>query len=85
MRLMDGSVTISARSPDFQRAFVAMRYFWGVRGPALLDALEGVGVHGATADVVDGLCHAERSERAKALGAELGRLAAALDARGLWR
>jgi len=35
---MNGSVTISARSPDFQRAFVAMRYFWGMRGPALADA-----------------------------------------------
>jgi hypothetical protein len=82
---MNGSVTISARSPDFQRAFVAMRYFWGMRGPALSDALEGFGVHVVTADVVSGLCHAERTERAKALGAELGRLATALDARGLWR
>ena len=82
---MTGSVTISARSPDFQRAFVAMRYFWGTRGPALADALEGVGVQAATADVLIGLCHVERTERAKALGAELGRLATALDARGLWR
>src|SRR5882672_10848646 len=64
---MNGSVTISARSPDFQRAFVAMRYFWGMRGPALADALDGVGVQAATADVLTGLCHAERTERAKAL------------------
>ena len=62
-----------------------MRYFWGMRGPALSDAFAGVGVHGATADVLTGLCHTERTERAKALGAELGRLAAVLDARGLWR
>jgi hypothetical protein len=80
-----GSVTISVRSPDFQRAFVAMRYFWGMRGPALADALEGVRVQAATADVLTGLCHAERAERAKVLGAELGRLATALDERGLWR
>jgi hypothetical protein len=82
---MSGSVTISARSPDFQRAFVAMRYFWGMRGAALGDALEGLGIEPQAADVLGGLCHPERAERAKALGAELGRLAAALDARGLWR
>ena len=62
-----------------------MRYFWGMRGSALADALEGVGVQAATADVLTGLCHAERAERAKALAAELGRLATALDARGMWR
>ena len=82
---MNGSVTISARSPDFQRAFVAMRYFWGMRGPALADALEGLGVQAAAADVLAGLCHAERAERAKVLGTELARLATALDERGLWR
>jgi len=82
---MSGSVTISARSPDFQRAFVAMRYYFGMRGPALADALDGLGVQASTAEVLSGLCHPERSERAKALGAELGRLALALDERGLWR
>lgn len=39
----------------------------------------------AAADVLRGLCHAERAERAGALGTELGRLATALDERGLWR
>lgn len=62
-----------------------MRYFWGARGPSLAEALEGVGVTPAAADVLAGLCHDERPERAKALGTELGRLAAALDERGLWR
>jgi hypothetical protein len=62
-----------------------MRYYWGTRGAGLGDALEGLGIQAATADVLNGLCHAERSERAKVLGAELGRLAAALDERGLWR
>ena len=64
---------------------MAMRYFWGVRGPELADALEGLGVQPLTADVLTGLSHNERSERAKVLGVELGRLAAALDERGLWR
>lgn len=82
---MVGSVTTPARSSDFQRSFVAMRYFWGTRGPALADALEQVGVSPAAADALRGLCHPERAERAAALGSELGRLATALDERGLWR
>src|ERR1041384_2840517 len=82
---MNGSVTISARSPDFQRAFVAMRYFWGMRGQGLADAHDGVGLQPAAVDVLAGLCHAERAERARALGTELARLATALDERGLWR
>jgi hypothetical protein len=82
---MNGSVTASTRSADFQRSFVAMRYFWGARGPELAEALDGVGLAPAAADVLRGLCHPERSERAQALGIELARLAAALDERGLWR
>ena len=82
---MHGSASTSARSPDFQRSFVAMRYFWGARGEGLVDALDVVGLLPAAADVLSGLCHADRAERAKALGAELGRLATALDERGLWR
>lgn len=82
---MNGQVTVSVRSPDFQRAFVAMRYYWGQRGPGLADALGNVTLAPAAAEVLTGLCHAERSERARALGAELGRLASALDERGLWR
>jgi hypothetical protein len=83
--MMNGSVTVSARSPDFQRCFVAMRYFWGARGPELGDPLDPVGITTAAADALSGLGHAERAERARALGVELGRLAAALDQRGLWR
>jgi hypothetical protein len=82
---MNGSVTLSARSPDFQRSFVAMRYFWGARGPILSDALDPAAVQPAAADTLSALCHAERAERARALSVELGRIAAALDQRGLWR
>ncbi|MES1188744.1 MAG: hypothetical protein ABUL60_33325 [Myxococcales bacterium] len=62
-----------------------MSYFFGARGPSLGDALAEVGLVPAAADVLAGLCHPERAQRAQALGAELGRLAAALDERGLWR
>ena len=62
-----------------------MRYYWGARGPGLSDALDGLSVQPATADVLAGLRHEDRAERARALGGELGRLAAALDERGLWR
>jgi hypothetical protein len=82
---MNGLVTISARSSDFQRAFLAMRYFFGTRGAELSDALDGLGLHPAAADVLRGLCHSERNERARVLAGELGRLATALDRRSLWR
>jgi hypothetical protein len=82
---MNGSVTISVRAADFQRCFVAISYYYGARGAELTAALDGVGVAAAAADVVSSLGHAERSERARALGAELGRLAHELERRGAWR
>lgn len=82
---MTGSVTISARSADFQRAFVALRYFWGARGQALGEGLEQVGTQPPTADLVSALSRDERAERAQALGVELARLAAALEQRSLLR
>lgn len=62
-----------------------MRYFWGARGAELSAELEDVGVAPSTADVVSGLGHGERAERARVLGRELGLLAAALDERSLGR
>jgi hypothetical protein len=82
---MHGTVTNWARSPDFQRAFVALRYYFGARGAALTEGLEGTPLQPAAADVVSGLCHVERDKRAQALGVEPGRPAATLDQRGLWR
>lgn len=82
---MTGSVTLSARSADFQRAFVALRYFWGARGQALGEGLEQVGTQPAAADLVTALSRDERTERAQALGVELARLAAALEQRSLLR
>lgn len=72
-------------SPDFQRAFLAMRYFWGARGLELGSGLESLGLTPAAADVLRGLSHSTREARATALASELGRLAAALDQRSLWR
>jgi hypothetical protein len=79
---MNGSSTLS---PDFQRAFLAMRYFWGARGLELDSGLESASVTPAAADVLRGLSDAAREKRAAALAAELGRLAASLDQRSLWR
>ena len=79
---MNGSPTLS---PDFQRAFLAMRYLWGARGLELGAGLESIGLTPAAADVLRGLAHAERQQRAAALASELGRLASALDQRSLWR
>lgn len=76
-------VTPPARSPDFQRAFLALRYFWGARGEALA---AGLGARSSPADLSDllvALTHEAREVRARALGVELGRLAAALEQRGL--
>ena len=80
---MNGFVINSARSPDFQRTFVAMRYYWGSRDAALADAFGALPVHPATADLLQDLGHAERAKRAQALGLELGRLATALEQRSL--
>ncbi len=80
-----GHVTISARSADFQRAFVALRYFWGARGQALGEGLEQVAAQPAAADLLTALSRDDRTERAQALGAELARLAAALEQRSLLR
>jgi hypothetical protein len=82
---MTGPLTNSARSADFQRAFVALRYFWGARGAALAEGLEQLGTQAAAADVMNALSHADRAERARALSVELGRLATALEQRSLLR
>lgn len=78
-------VTLSARSPDFQRSFVAMCYFWGARDQALVEALGATPLQPSTADLLASLGQAAREERAKALSAELGRLATSLEQRSLLR
>jgi hypothetical protein len=79
---MSDSVTVWQRSPDFQRAFLALRYFFGARGESLSDGF-GQALAPAAADVLASLTHDARPERAKALALELARLSAALDKQGL--
>lgn len=80
-------VTFSVHSTHFQCAFVAMRYFWGARGEELGEALSSITRAPAkpTAELLAGLTHPERGQRAAALGAELAKLSAALDQRSLPR
>jgi hypothetical protein len=80
---MNQVVTISARSADVQRAFVALRYFWGARGEALTAGFGAVKPQSPVMDLLSALGDATQQIRAQALGVELGRLAAALEQRGL--
>jgi hypothetical protein len=64
---------------------VALRYFWGARGPELGEGLEQVGTQPVAAEVAAALSREERAERARALGTELARVAAALEQRSLLR
>jgi hypothetical protein len=82
---MNGVVTVPARSSDFQRAFVAMRYYLGVRGEALGEPLAAIGLTPAANDALARLGASERAERARALGTELGLVASALERRSLLR
>ncbi|HEX5100444.1 MAG TPA: hypothetical protein VFV94_13135 [Polyangiaceae bacterium] len=63
---------------DYQRAFVAMRYFLGAREAELAAPL------GAAASEAEAVAHrltlADRQKRAEALAAEIGRVVRALDA-----
>ena len=55
--------------PEFQRAFVAVRYLAGTRGDALLAALPEPAEK--TRELVDKLAADDRAERARTLAAEL--------------
>jgi hypothetical protein len=63
--------------PEFQRAFVALRYFLGARGGDLAEPL-GEATEGA--NVQRRLAHPDRERRAEALAAEIGRVVRALEA-----
>ena len=78
-------VTWSARSPEYQRAFVALRYFWGARAEALRAGLGTLPAQAPVVDLLAAFANESRDVRAQALAGELGRLAADLDQRGLWK
>jgi hypothetical protein len=81
---MNPLVTFSARGPEYQRAFLALRYFWGARAEALRAGL-GQPAQAPVLDLLAALGDESREVRAQALAGELGRLAADLDQRGLWK
>ncbi len=64
-------------APEFQRAFVAFRYFLGAREAELGKPLGDAS--GASA-LLERLAHPDRQKRAEALASELGRVVRALDA-----
>jgi hypothetical protein len=67
-----------AFAPDFQRAFVSMRYFLGARDQKLGAPL---GDAPAAAVAEERLAQPERARRAEALAVEIGRIVRALEAR----
>jgi hypothetical protein len=67
--------------PEFERAFVAVRYFVGARGEDLAAPL---GASSPTVvETLSRLRVEDRQRRAEALAAEVGRVVRALDARTL--
>lgn len=69
------------RSPEFQRAFVALSYLVGRRDAELLAPLPDAREDAQA--LARRLSHPERERRAEVLARELGRLALSLDARKL--
>jgi hypothetical protein len=64
---------------DFERAFVATRYFIGARDPNLAAPLGAV--ENATRELCERLNHPDRATRAETLATEIGRVVRALEAR----
>lgn len=65
----------------YERAFVAFSYALGCRGADLTAAISAPSR--VAHDLVEKLCHPQRSIRAAVLAAELARVAHALGSRGL--
>jgi hypothetical protein len=68
-------------NPDFERAFVATRYFLGARDVDLAAPLGAVSE--ATRQLCASLNHPDRAARAETLATEIGRVVRALEARVL--
>ena len=66
-------------APEFQRAFVAVRYFLGARGEGLAEPLGASASAGAALEAT--LAHPDRTHRAEVLAGEIGVLVRALEAR----
>lgn len=72
---------MSRMSPDFERAFVAVRYFLGARGVDLAAPLRSRS--SLAGELSERLAHADRAHRAETLAAEIGRVVRALEAKVL--
>lgn len=65
--------------PDYQRAFVAVRYFLGARGEGLAAPLGPESTIAAALE--QKLAHPDRARRAEVLASEVGLVVRALEAR----
>jgi len=66
-------------APEFQRAFVAVRYFLGARGEGLSAPL---GASPSSGEALEAkLAHPDRARRAEILASEVGLVVRALEAR----
>jgi hypothetical protein len=65
--------------PDFQRAFLAVRYFLGARGAELAAPLRSPAAEARA--VLARFDHPDRARRAEALALEVGQVLRALEAR----
>ena len=65
--------------PEYQRAFVAVRYFLGARGENLAAPLGEGASFGAALEAK--LAHPDRTRRAEVLASEIGLVVRALEAR----
>jgi hypothetical protein len=71
--------TAEGYEPDFQRAFVAVRYFLGARGQGLAAPLGPDAAAGLALE--QKLAHPDRTRRAEVLASEVGLVVRALEAR----
>ena len=72
-------MTIAGFEPDYQRAFVALRYFLGARGEGLAAPLGQGAVTGLALE--QKLAHPDRTRRAEVLASEVGLVVRALETR----
>jgi hypothetical protein len=76
--MKDAEMSNAGFAPEFQRAFVATRYFLGARGAGLAAPL---GNEAAAAAVEAKLADPDRARRAQVLASEVGLVVRALEAR----
>ncbi len=78
--MVEVSLGRSDAQSDFQRAYIAMRYFLGARGE---DLAMPEPLRREAAVLLEKLGHPDRASRAETLAAEIGRVVRALEARTL--